>query len=82
VTFEKNSYSPLEDAKIYLRIDNSQCEKDLKHIEVKLWRVIDSLSNKKNKFNCKKVMCEDKYVGVEAGKCVERELVLRLNGVN
>lgn len=82
ITFEKDSYSPNENANILCVVDNSQCTKDITNIYVKLVRVVKGFDSSKDKeFSNRTTVLNRKYPGVAAGKTESKLLVLCLKDI-
>ena len=50
IVFEKDAYSPIDTARVLAKIDNSQCEKDIKQVKLQLRRMITCFAKDKIKF--------------------------------
>ncbi len=48
VKFQKDAYYPSETAHVFLKVDNTECDKDVERVKIKLKRIV----NGKSKKNC------------------------------
>jgi hypothetical protein len=82
ITFEKDSYSPNENASILCKIDNSQCKTDVSAIYVKLKRTVRAYdANKQREFKNTVTVVNRRYPGVKAGMNESKLLVLNLKDI-
>ena len=64
---EKDSYMPNEVINMILSVDNSHCDKDISHIQIKLKRHIKCKNNKDSEFGEKDSLVVLNLPGVTSG---------------
>ena len=82
IKYERDTYYPTEDAKAQLIIDNSECEKDVERVKLKLVRQVIGSLTKSYRFKLKDKLMHVSYPGFKAGETKEQELHLPLEYLN
>ncbi len=63
VKFQKDAYYPSETAHVFLKLDNSECEKDIERVKIKLKRLVTGKSKGNKTYSDNQILKFIKYPG-------------------
>lgn len=80
--FEKNAYSPGEDAKIYCIVNNKEGKSDVTSVTVTLINEITYISKENHRKNMSRNIFHNQFSGLPIGEEGEREQVVKVVNTN